>query len=62
MLRVALDGEVMHMVTPLRHRVRRAALEVMAAAASYFSSDLILPGWPSRPAAGRRPSSSVISG
>jgi diacylglycerol kinase family enzyme len=30
MLRVALDGEVTHMVTPLRYRVRRAALEVMA--------------------------------
>jgi diacylglycerol kinase family enzyme len=29
MLRVALDGEVTHMVTPLRYRVRHAALEVM---------------------------------
>ena len=29
MLRVALDGEVIYMPTPLRYRVRHGALEVM---------------------------------
>ena len=30
MLRVALDGEVVYMATPLRYRIRHGALEVMA--------------------------------